>query len=206
MQMSPITVAIIVAAMFSVVFVLPVLKRRRDIQRLSQFSKQNGWELVQRDYGFEIAPERNDDWYVYFKKESPTPQSYRERIYWISNLIQIQTSLIVVPKISSSFLADLILRALMMENPESYDREMTMFSLNSKEFDSKYTCWTSDERIARNFLDEEMQQLLIAYFSKNIQLICFTKSIEIRQTKPLQITMIPDLIKYGSTILELKKT
>ena len=151
MQMSPITVAIIVAAMFSVVFVLPILKRRKDIQRLSQYSKQNGWELVQRDYGFEIAPERNDDWYVFFKKERPTPQTYREYIYWTSNLIQIQTSLIVVPKISSDFLADLTLRALMMQDPESYNKEVSMFSLNSQEFDSKYTCWTSDERIARNF-------------------------------------------------------
>ena len=206
MKMSPFTVAIIVTTMFAVVFVFPVLKRKNNIQRLSQYSKQNGWELVQRDYGFEIAPERNDDWYVYFKKERPTPQSYLERIYWTSNLIQLQVSLIVVPKISSDFLADLILRALMMENPESYDKEMTMFSLDSKEFDSKYTCWTSNERIARNFLNEEMQQILIANFAKNIQLICFAKSIEIRQTKPLQITMIPDLIKYGSTILDHKGT
>ena len=151
MQMSPITVAIIVAAMFSVVFVLPILKRRKDIQRLSQYSKQNGWELVQRDYGFEISPERNDNWYVFFKKERPTPQTYREYIYWTSNLIQIQTSLIVVPKISSDFLADLTIRALMMQDPESYNKEMSMFSLDSQDFDSKYTCWTSDERIARNF-------------------------------------------------------
>ena len=76
MQMSPITVAIIVVAMFSVVFVLPILKRRKDIQKLSQYSKQNGWELFQRDYGFEISPEHNDDWYVFFKKERPTPRNH----------------------------------------------------------------------------------------------------------------------------------
>ena len=205
MQMSPITVAIIVAAMFSVVFVLPILKRRKDIKIISQYSKQNGWEFVQRDYGFEIAPERNDDWYVFFKKERPTPQTYREHIYWTSNLIQIQTSLIVVPKISSDFLADLTLRALMMQAPESYNKEMSIFSLDSQEFDSKYTCWTSDERIARNFLDDNVQKILIEHFAKNMQLICFARSIEIRQTKPLQITMIPNLIKYGSAILDLKR-
>ena len=100
---------------------------------------------------------------------------------------------------------DLTLRALMMQDHESYNKEVSMFSLNSQEFDSKYTCWTSDERIARNFLDDNVQKILIEHFAKNMQLICFARSIEIRQTKPLQITMIPNLITYGSAILHHKR-
>ena len=202
MAISQITVAIIILSMFLIVFAVPIYRRKQELEALQNICKRHSWELVKRDSGHEIVPERDEDWTVFLTKENPKPQSYREVLYWEAINLTSTSPFFMTRKISSDFLAEMILKSTMLQRPNVFDPSTKVIPFGSKSFRSKYSCWAVDEEILRQTLTDDIQEVLLKYSGRDIHLFRLPNSLEIRQSNKIHIPDIPHMIELGQTILQ----